>query len=294
MADPRFSPHPDIPRSNYQFTPAGWLWKLDVKVDAVGKVILRNAAGLKIQSRNMIVVPNSTAVFKGATSTEADRTVEFLGLTNGITMLDVTDDTKPDAIISLQVEVRPTPNRKLNFVAFDGASVALNSNDTPVPYSLKTTKRITGGPPESLFDAVPSGAKHIVISCHGQMHPTLDDLRRGLKTKGLELSIAGGITNDNCEAVFGKLSSKCAGGVVWIAGCEAGADLEFCKKAAKASGCFIVASSITIPPIKVPEGQIEFFPGNMIKFFNSNGSGTISKLDFMSKAKDLKFHIVVV
>ena len=294
MGDPRFSPHSDIPRSNYLFTGTGWLWKLDMKVDAIGKVILRDAAGLTIQSRNMIVVPNSPAVFKGATSTNTDRTVEFLGLTNGITMLDVTDGTKPDVIISLQVEVKPTPNRKLNFVAFDGASVALNSNDTPVPYSLQTTKRITGGPPENLFDGVPSGAKHVAISCHGQMHPTTDDLRRGLQTKGLELLIAGGITNDNCEAVFGKLRSKCAVGVVWLGGCEAGADLEFCKKATKASGCFLVASSITIPPVKVPAGQIEFFPGNMVKFFNSNGSGTITKLDFMSKAKDLKFHIVVV
>jgi hypothetical protein len=32
----------------------------------------------------------------------------------------------------------------------------------------------------------------------------------------------------------------------------------------------------------------------MIKFFNSTGTGLISKLEFMSKAKDLKFHIVVV
>ena len=94
MGDPRFSPHSDIPRSNYLFTGTGWLWKLDMKVDGVGKVFLRNAAGLTIQSRNMIVVPNSPAVFKGATSTNTDRTVEFLGLTNGITMLDVTDGTK--------------------------------------------------------------------------------------------------------------------------------------------------------------------------------------------------------
>ena len=265
-----------------------------MKVDAVGKVILQDAAGLRIQSRSIIIVPNSPAVFKGAMSTDANRTVEFLGLSNGITMLDVTDDTKPGLIITLQVEVKPTPNRKLNFVAFDGDSVALNSNDTPVPYSLKTTRRITGGPPENLFDAVPNGARHVAISCHGQMHPTDDDRRKGLQTKGLELEIAGGITNDNCEAVFGKLRSKCAGGVVWVGGCEAGADLDFCKKAAKASGCFIVASSITIPPVKVPAGQIEFFPGNMIKFFNSDGSGVMSKVDFMSKAKDLKFHIVVV
>ena len=294
MSNPKFSPHPDIPRSNYQFTETGWLWKLDMKVDAIGKVILRDAAGLTIQSRNMIVVPNSPAVFKGATSTAADRTVEFLGLSNGITMLDVTDGTKPDAIISLQVEVKPVPNRQVNFVAFDAANVALNSNDTPVPYSLQTTKRITGGPPESLFEAVPAGTKHVAISCHGQMHPTADDVRRGLQIQGLELSIAGGITNDNCDAVFSKLNSRCAGGVVWLGGCEAGADIGFCNKAAKASGCFIVASSITLPPIKVPAGQIEFFPGNMVKFFNSTGTGVIPKVEFMSKAKDLKFHIIVV
>jgi len=108
------------------------------------------------------------------------------------------------------------------------------------------------------------------------------------------LSIAGGITNDNCDAVFSKLNSRCAGGVVWLGGCEAGADIGFCNKAAKASGCFIVASSITLPPIKVPAGQIEFFPGNMVKFFNSTGTGVIPKLEFMSKAKDLKFHIIVV
>lgn len=294
MSDPRFAPHPDIPRVNYQFTESGWLWKLDMKTDAFGKVILQDAAGHMIQSRNPAIVPNSTAVFKGARSADANRTVEFLGLSPGITMLDVTDGIKPDAIISLQVEVKPTPSHKLNLVAFDGSSVALNSPDTTVTYSLDTTKRISSGPPESLFDAVPSGAKHVVISCHGQMHPTADDIRQGRQIKGLELFIAGNITAGNCEAVFGKLNAKCAGGVVWIAGCEAGADLDFCNKAAKASGCYIVASSITIPKVTVPAGRIELFPGNMIKFFKNDGSGPMPKVDFMSKAKDLKFHIIVV
>ena len=59
MGDPKFSPHADIPRSNYLFTGTGWLWKLDMKVDAIGKVILRDAAGLTIQSRNMIVFPTA-------------------------------------------------------------------------------------------------------------------------------------------------------------------------------------------------------------------------------------------
>ena len=283
MSNPRFSPHPDIPRINYQFTSTGWLWKFDLKVDAIGKVILRDAARLRIQSNNIGVVPNSPAVFKGATSTNADRTVEFLGLKNGVAMLEVTDDTRPGVIMALQVEVKPTPNKKLNFVAFDGTSFALNSKDTPVPYSLAGKKLIVGGPPESLFDAVPNGTMHVAISCHGQMHPT----------KGLELGIAGGLTKDNSEAVFGKLRPKCEGGVVWVGGCEAGADNDFCKKAARASGCFIVASGITLPRVKVPAGMIEFFPGNMIKFFNSNGKDLLSKADFMSKAKDLKFHIVV-
>jgi len=283
MGNPRFSPHPDIPRINYQFTSTGWLWKFDLKVDAIGKVILRDAARLRIQSNNIGVVPNSPAVFKGATSTNADRTVEFLGLTNGVAMLEVTDDTRPGVIMALQVEVKPTPNKKLNFVAFEGPSFALNSKDTPVPYSLAGKKLIVGGPPESLFDAVPNGTMHVAISCHGQMHPT----------KGLELGIAGGLTKDNSEAVFGKLRPKCEGGVVWVGGCEAGADNDFCKKAARASGCFIVASGITLPRVKVPAGMIEFFPGNMIKFFNSNGKDLLSKADFMSKAKDLKFHIVV-
>jgi hypothetical protein len=31
----------------------------------------------------------------------------------------------------------------------------------------------------------------------------------------------------------------------------------------------------------------------MIKFFNGSGTGVIPKLEFMAKAKDLKFHIVV-
>jgi len=114
------------------------------------------------------------------------------------------------------------------------------------------------------------------------------------QTKELELFIAGGITNANCEDVFRKLRPKSERGVVWLGGCEAGADLDFCKKAAGASRCFIVASSITLPAVKIPAGRIEFFPGNMIKFFNSNGKDLLSKADFMSKAKDLKFHIVVV
>jgi hypothetical protein len=302
VSDPSFAPHPKVLRGNYKFTESGWLWKLDVKVDETGRVILKDAAGLLIQSRGIIQVPNSPAVFKGATSNDADRTVEFLAITDGITMLDVTDPANPGrgVIISLQVEVKKTASGKLNFVAFDGDAVALNARGTPVPYSLKTTKQITGGPPESLFDAVPNGVKHVVISAHGQMHPTLADQRRGISKRFFELEIAGGVNIDigvagsgNCTAVFAKLKTKCAGGVIWIGGCEAAAEPDFCTAAAKASGCFVVASAITIPPVTIPAGMIELFPGNMIHFFNSDGNGQLKKAEFMAKAKDLKFHIVV-
>jgi hypothetical protein len=290
MADTKFAPHPSIPRTQYLFLESGWLWKMNVKVDSVSKIFLKDAAGLKIQSRGIIIVPNSPEVFKGATSADADRTVEFLALSDGITMLDVTDGVKPEPIISLQVEVLPTPNKKTNLVEFTGESLALNSPDTPVPYTLKTTKRVSSGPPESLFDTVAKDTKNIAISAHGQMYPTSKEPSK----KGIELFIAGTVTGSNVEAVFGKLKGKCPGGVVWIGGCEVGADLDFCKKAAKASNCYIVASGITLPPVKLAAGRIEFFPKQAIKFFDKDTGDLMKKVDFVSKQASLGFKVIAV
>jgi hypothetical protein len=213
-------------------------------------------------------------------------------------MLDVTDPANPGGlIITLQIEVKKSPNTQLNHVVFDGDAVALLSADTPMKYALKTTKSVTAGPPENLFDAVPNNVKHVVISAHGQMHPTAKETRQGVTKRYFELVIAGGVTIDNgtgvgnCAAVFAKLKSKCNGGVIWIAGCEAAGEPDFCTAAAKASGCYVVGSAITMTTVPIYPGMIEWFP--MIKFFNCDGSGIMTKADFMTKANSLKFHIKV-
>jgi hypothetical protein len=143
---------------------------------------------------------------------------------------------------------------------------------------------VTGGPPENLFDSVSSGSQHIAICCHGQMNFGRVD--------GITLFIGGNITRGNCTDVFKTLKARCDGGVIWIGGCEVGSDNDFCKKAVQASGCFLVAPMITLPPIHVPRGMIDYVAESKIKFFDRGTGDPMKANDFLLQQKDLQFRIV--
>jgi hypothetical protein len=244
--------------------PSKWFWKMRIKQHLRAKFYLVNGQGLTASSNNPGVIPNSDEVFTGKTGQEGKRVVEIYGLTPGTALVEFRGPGSSKPVVTMQIEVVALPGTKPSFVSFSGKSAAINVRDVAHPYRLDSTQTATGGPPENLFDSVPGGTKHVVLNCHGQMNA-----KGG--PEGITLFIAGNVTRGNCTAVFAKLKGKSAGGVIWIGGCEAGADNEFCKLAVLASGCYVVAPAITLQSVPVPAGKIDFFAGSMIKYFNKDG-----------------------
>ena len=279
----KFDVHPDYPRSKCSFLDSGWFYKIQVTRGTFGKFVLVNGAGLIGSSNAIIIVPNSDAAFIGKTGSEARRNIEIYGLAPGIAMVEFRGPGSSDIVMVMQVEVIDLPGSRASFVKPSAPAAALVGPDLPAnQYHLAFNRAVTAGPAEALFDPVPNGTMHVVVSTHGQMDGK----------NGITLSIAGGITRANCAAVFKKLQSKGGQGVVWISGCDAGSDNEFCTAAAKASGFYIVAPGITVPAVRVPVGMIDFFERSMIKYFSKDSGTLMTSAEFLQKQKELQFTIV--
>jgi hypothetical protein len=286
LSKTRFARHESFPMADCEFTDSGWFYKMRMKKTTTAKFYLVDGQGLTANSNNPGVVPNSDAVFTGKTGQEQKRTVEIYGLTPGVTLIGFTAAGSNDPVVTMQVEVVDLPGSRPSFVAFSAKSAALNAPDVAAfgRYQLDSTKLVSGGPPESLFDSVPSGTQHIAICCHGQMN------FRGVD--GITLFIGGNVTRGNCTDVFKSLKVTSDGGVIWIGGCEAGSDNDFCRKAVQASGCFLVAPMITLPTVHVPRGMIDYFAESKIKFFKRGSGDPMNAGEFLLQQKDLQFRIV--
>lgn len=277
----RFEVNPNYPRTKCYFTDSGWFWKLDIVRGTFGKFFLVDGPGLIGTSNAVFIVPNSDAGFIGKTGQDARRPIEIYGLTKGICFVEFRAPGSSTVELYMQVEVVELPGDRPSFVKPTAPAAALVGPGLPSQYQLSFNRTVTSGPPESLFDPVPSNTMHVVVSTHGQM-----------SADGINISIAGGITRANCSAVFTKLKSKASQGVVWISGCDAGSDNVFCKSAATASGFYVVASSIAVPVIRIPAGMIDYFERSMIKFFDKDKGEPMKAADFLLKQKELQFSIV--
>lgn len=284
MPNPTFSLHESFPRAKASFLADGSVWKLQVPQGTFAKFRLVNGQGLVAASNNPGVVPNSAAAFSGATGMEPKREIEIFGLSRGVSLIECRQNGAGPSVVTMQIEVVPTAGRHEFRVAFSASAAALNAPDVQVKYDLAKKTTVTGGPPEKLFDTVPDGTKHVVLNCHGQMAGTPPQLT---------LFIGGNITQGNVSAVFAPLKAKSSGGVIWIGGCEAGSDNDFCKQAVLASGCFLVAPAITLPTVAhLKPGQIDWFGDSMVKFFDSVTGAPMKQGDFLLKQRALGFALI--
>jgi hypothetical protein len=287
MANTRFGVHESVQRSDCSFTDSGWFYKMNMKKGTFAKFYLLEGDSLTGLSNNPVVVPNSDAAFLGKTGSGPKRVIEIYGLTKGITLVGFYAAGSTTPVVTMQIEVVDLSGSRPSFVAF-GADTAFAVNAPDIPAGFRydfgptKTRIVPGGPPENLFDPVPNGTKHVAINCHGQMSTG----------SGLTLFIAGNLSRSNCNDVFGKLKAKAAGAVIWVGGCEAGADNDFCKAVVQASGCYLVAPAITLQMVRVPANQIDFFGASMPKFFNVTDGTPMKADDFLQKQRDLNFRIV--
>lgn len=288
--DPRFEVDPSYPRQKYDFTNSGWLYKIQVTAGTFGSFYLVDGVGLIGSSNAIFVVSNSPAGFVGQTGTDPRRKIEVYGITpNTNCMIEFRAPGSSTVAAYMQVEVLAAPGNRPKFVKPSALAAALVPDEPGMrnQYHLNSNTIVKTGPPETLFDPVPNGTAHVVLSTHGQMDRT--------NGTGITLSIAGGINRSNCVAVFSKLKSKKpqgAEGVLWISGCEAGADDTFCRDAAHASGYYIAAAVVAVTVVRVPVGMIDFFDTSMIKFFEKDSGTLMKRSDFLMKQKDLQFALV--
>lgn len=279
MATPRFQPHSSFPQKDCLFLPSGWFWKMQIPRFLISKLDILDIPGLYVCS-NSPMVSNREEYLGPHVVPGPNRTVELLGLQTGIAMIEVRKGGPGgELVITMQVEVVDLAGGQA-WVALDANSVALNAKGTPVPYKLPVSTPINHSNELDLFKTVPAGTKNVVLSCHGQLK--ISD--------GIHILIAGKIGRSNCQTIFATLKPRAAGGVCWIMGCSVGEDNEFCKSASQASGCFIAAANITLPPIQPPEGKIELWFQKM-KYFDPANGQPMAPSAFMDKQRELSFSV---
>jgi hypothetical protein len=266
------------PSAQYKFEASGALWLMEVGQYKYGKIALVDGAGLTVNSNNPLVVANEEFIFKGRTGLDNPRTIEFFGLSEGTTMFEARQSEAGPVVAFLQVHVKGLSGKAPTWIALDAPHAAFNAPDTPVPYKLQHNSTINYG--ENLADMVkrvPEGAKHLVISCHGQPH--------GVLLIGENLSI------DNVKdfSLFKKIGLK----VIWIGGCSVAGTpqgTEFCKAIAKNAGCYVVAPGLTIPFVRPPMGRVELFARSLPKYIDPNGN-PISPPEFFKQHPKLGFKV---
>ncbi len=180
-------------------------------------------------------------------------TVKFYGDNEGGTDLYMYEDnmlTVPvDSVkISIQIVRRAAAKPAgISLTTLAGSTFAVNSKDVDArAYQMDNT---------SVFDTYAKlftdvhGADHVVLCSHGGV-PTASDQsdprKIGMFLDGFR---AGRLPLDlsNCEEIFGRLKGRVNENcVIWLGGCNIGANTEFCKKAAMASGCPVVAPEMAL------------------------------------------------
>ncbi len=250
----KFVRNPAFPSSKTRVTSNLNLWKLEVREWAFAEVDVTDVAeGLQPESNNPNVSPGcrdkADRAIRGTRAADRSKmTIRFYAKAKGFTMLHLfrTDPFKAEGD-SLQVEVmerRASSANDISLAKLLGKSFVVNAPDAKA-YSMThtTTFDVTGKTVHNVFDAVPSGADHVVVSSHGGFlgsagaDTELCMFAAGTKNSGERLGV------HNVTEIFAKLKGKVAETcVIWLGGCNIGDNNEFCQKAANASGCHVVAA----------------------------------------------------
>jgi hypothetical protein len=306
MAAIKFTRHPNFPKANCSFTPAGYFWKVQVRQWAFAELNVEHfTAGLQVASNNPNVVLGPSAAGPKAltlTSKGSAASVKFYADSPGFTMIYFykSDPSKVLDDVHMQVEVlarRANTPAAISLTKLEGRTVAINAPDA-IAYEMQTTRKFSdvASNPLGLFSGVADGTQHLVISSHGGVPNERDkqDMSKiclfvaGFKLGSIRLDVG------NVEAVFktlkGRMAANC---VVWFGGCNIGANREFCSKAALASGCYVVAPVMPLLNKKFPKNYVDLLDGVSIPVIFDPAGKPMSISDFCSKQAELKFTVPI-
>ena len=156
-------------------------------------------------------------------------------------------------LMQLVVEMRRAPTESaISYTTLNGTTFAVNAPDTDC-YELGTTTKFQSPDPLKLFEKMTGKPNHVVIASHGiTVGQDVCLFIGGAKSPSSRLGLT------NVEIVFaqlkGKVADKC---IVWLGGCGIGSNDEFCNKAAKASGCPVIAAAHVLVNKKSPKGVVD-------------------------------------
>lgn len=306
MAAIKFTRHPNFPKANCFYTPAGYFWKVQVRQWAFAELNVEHfTAGLQVASNNPNVVLGANAVGSKAqtlTGKAAGASVKFYADSPGFTMIYFfkSDPSKVVDDVHMQVEVlarRANSQAAISLTKLEGRTVAINAPDA-IAYEMQTTLKFkdVSANPQGLFSGVADGTQHLVISSHGGVPNERDkqDVSKiclfvaGFKLGSTRLDVG------NVETVFktlkGRMAANC---VVWFGGCNIGANRDFCSKAALASGCYVVAPVMQLPNKRFPKNYVDMLDGFAIPVIFDPAGKAMSISDFCSKQAELNFNVPV-
>lgn len=184
-------------------------------------------------------------------------------------------------------------SKEVSLTKLEGVTVAINAPDAQ-SYEMDVTLIFPLKDPLTLFAAIPEGANHVVIGSHAGVENRSDNKdvpKLCLWVAGASQSMT--VDMSNVRKVFETLKSKVAPNcIIWIGGCNIGANKAFCEAASEASGCPVVAPELDLVAKKYPKGYIDMLDRvAMTKVYT--GKNLISPSDLCVRQELHKFVVPV-
>lgn len=294
----KYAKHKDFPQENAEFLASGWFWKMNMREWAYAKLNVVSTVPFKMTvtagTNNMGVIRNLKLIRSGDPK---QVTISFYAHSSGNAYVHLCDaaaknplSAVEDTLMQVVVGTRRAASEKgISLTKLEGKTAAINAPDTQA-YKLSSTQSFTSDDPRELFKSVPSGADHVVIASHGmEVGGNICMFVGGGNKPSQRLGL------DNCEVVFGTLKGKVSANcVVWLGGCTIGQNIEFCKLAAKASGCPVIAAGHVLVNKGFAQDFIDILDRvSMPKLFLPGESAPSSLGDFCAKQETHKFVVPV-
>lgn len=293
MGTPSFSKAASFPADRAYYTAGKTLWKLDVKEWAFATVDAADVdPGVNIGSNNPTVVPG---FFDKSVKriTFSQGSVRFYANSTGVTLVNffrLPLFDKVGGLLQVHIIERRSPTKNdVELTKLNGKTFAINAPDT-VTYDMD--KKVVSATPEAseggVFAKVEAGTNHVVISSHGTLE-SKNATNICLWSAGQGNSFR--INDGNVESVFkvlkGKVAENC---VIWIGGCTMAQNDTWCKAAAKAAGCHLVAPTNYTTIQKFPKGSIDLLDRSLGPVvFPPDGGAPIGVNDFCSQQDKFQF-----
>jgi hypothetical protein len=302
MGTPSFAKAASFPAARAYSTAGGTLWKLDVKEWAFATVDAADVdSALKVGSNNPTVVPgffdqSAAGIKYTAAPSGGGATVRFYANSQGFTFVNFFRPPSFDAVGALLqvhvVERRSKNAADVQLTKLNGKTFAINAPDV-VTYDMdKTVVSAAAEASEGgVFAKVDAGTNHVVVSSHGTLEDRSATAKICLWSAGQSNSFR--VNDRNVATVFGVLKGKVADDcVIWIGGCTMAQNDAWCKAAAKASGCHLVAPVNYTTIQKFPKGNIDLLDRSLGPVVFPPSGGTPIGVNAFCAQQD-KFQFVV-